>query len=171
MYLIGAEFTICTDNKALEIIYSPKSKPPARIQRWALRLQQYKFNIIYRKGEGNPADLLSRQPLPVVYTEHCDIAEQYINFIEKNTIPKAMSIESIIAATAVDPEMQSAIESIQSGVWAKHHPFYAVREELAVTPNRLLLRATKLIIPTRLRNETVTHAHKDHQGIAKQNKP
>ena len=78
-----------------------------------------------------------------------------------------MSIESIITATAVDPEMQSAIESIQSGVWAKHHPFYAVREELAVTPNRLLLRATKLIIPTRLRNETVTHAHKGHQGIVK----
>ena len=167
MYLIGAEFTICTDHKALEVIYSPKSKPPARIQRWALRLQQYKFNIIYRKGEGNPADLLSRQPLPVVYTEHCDIAEQYINFIEKNTIPKAMSIESIIAATAVDPEMQSAIESIQSGVWAKHHPFYAVREELAVTPNSLLLRAAKLIIPTRLRNGTMTHAHKGHQGIVK----
>ena len=78
-----------------------------------------------------------------------------------------MSIESIIAATAVDPEMQSAIESIQSGVWAKHHPFYAVREELAVTPNSLFLRATKVIIPTSLRNETVTHAHKGHQGIVK----
>jgi hypothetical protein len=78
-----------------------------------------------------------------------------------------MSIESIIAATAFDPEMQSAIESIQSGIWAKHHPFYAVREELAVTPNSLLLRAAKLIIPTRLRNETVTHAHKGHQGIVK----
>jgi hypothetical protein len=89
---------------------------------------------------------------------------------EKNTIPKAMSIESIITATAVDPEMQSAIESIQSGVSAKHHPFYAVREELVVTPNSLLLRATKLIIPTRLRNETITHAHKGHQGIVKQNK-
>ena len=96
MYLIGAEFTIRTDHKALEVIYSPKSKPPARIQRWALLLQQYKFNIIYRKGEGNPADLLSRQPLPVVSTEHCDIAEQYINFIEKHTIPKAMSITSLL---------------------------------------------------------------------------
>ena len=113
MYLIGAEFTIRTDHKALEVIYSPKYKPPARIQRWALRLQQYKFNIIYRKGEGNPAGLLSRQPLPVVSTEHCDIAEQYINFIEKHTIPKAMSITSIITATAADPEMQTAIASIQ----------------------------------------------------------
>jgi hypothetical protein len=54
MYLIGAEFTICTNHKALEVIYSPKSKPPARIQRWALRLQQYKFNIIYRKAKATP---------------------------------------------------------------------------------------------------------------------
>jgi hypothetical protein len=46
-----------------------------------------------------------------------------------------MSIESIIAATAVDPEMQSAIESIQSGVLAKHHPIlvancYIVRNSI-----------------------------------------
>ena len=97
---------------------------------------EYKFNIIYRKGEGNPAGLLSRQPLPVVSTEHCDIAEQYINFIEKHTIPKAMSITSIITATAADPEMQTAIASIQSGHWEKRQPYYSVREELDVTPNR-----------------------------------
>ena len=60
LYLIGAKFTIITDHKALEIIYSPKSKPPARIERWALRLQQYEFNIQHRPDEGNPADVLSR---------------------------------------------------------------------------------------------------------------
>ena len=42
LYLIGAELSISTDHKALEVIYQPKSKPPARIQRWVLRLQQYK---------------------------------------------------------------------------------------------------------------------------------
>ena len=78
-----------------------------------------------------------------------------------------MSITSIITATAVDPEMQTAIASIQSGHWEKRQPYYSVREELTVTPNRLLLRGTKLIIPTKLRNETITHAHKGHQGIVK----
>lgn len=73
------------DHKALEVIYKPNSKPPPRIQRWALRLQQYKFNIVYEKG----AHLLSRQPLPVPHSpaERCHIAAQYVNFTEKQTIP------------------------------------------------------------------------------------
>ena len=36
---------LITDHKALEIICSPKSKPSARIERWARRLQQYEYNI------------------------------------------------------------------------------------------------------------------------------
>ena len=46
MYLIGTPFELITDHKGLEIIYSPKSKPSARIERWALRLQQYEYKVI-----------------------------------------------------------------------------------------------------------------------------
>ena len=51
--LVGTQFDLITDHKPLEIIYSPKSKPPLRIERWLLRLQQYKFNIKYRPGNSN----------------------------------------------------------------------------------------------------------------------
>ncbi|CAB4007063.1 Transposon Tf2-9 poly [Paramuricea clavata] len=44
LYLVGTQFDLITDHKPLEVIYSPKSKPPLRIERWLLRLQQYKFN-------------------------------------------------------------------------------------------------------------------------------
>lgn len=98
MYLIGAKFTIITDHKALEVIYSPKSKPPARIERWALRLQQYDFDIQHRPGEGNPADVLSRQPI-LETTEKSNVADQYVNFMERHAIPVAMSIEQVMAAT------------------------------------------------------------------------
>ena len=47
LYLYGTEFDLYTDHKPLEIIYSPRGKPPARIERWALRLQPYRFKIIY----------------------------------------------------------------------------------------------------------------------------
>ena len=52
-----------TDHKPLEVIYKPTSKPPARIERWALRLQPYRFKVIYSPGAHNPADVLSRLPL------------------------------------------------------------------------------------------------------------
>lgn len=40
LYLYGHYFTLLSDHQALEIIFNnPKSKPPARILRWQLRLQ------------------------------------------------------------------------------------------------------------------------------------
>ena len=59
MYLIGTPFELITDHKAFEIIYSPKSKPCAKIEKWALRLQQYEHKVIYKRGAENPADILS----------------------------------------------------------------------------------------------------------------
>ena len=53
-------FLLITDHKPLETIYSPKSKPPARIERWALRLQPYRFKVVYKPGPQNAADSLSR---------------------------------------------------------------------------------------------------------------
>ena len=46
VYLYGLEqFTLVTDCKALEAIYSVKSKPSARIERWVLRLMSFKFKV------------------------------------------------------------------------------------------------------------------------------
>lgn len=39
MYLIGTKFDLFTDHKALEVIFTPTSKPPARSEHWALQLQ------------------------------------------------------------------------------------------------------------------------------------
>lgn len=80
MYLIGTKFDILTDHKALEVIFSPTSKPPAHIECWALRLQQYDFTVKYRKGDRNPADVLSRMPLPTK-RQKVNVADEYLNFI------------------------------------------------------------------------------------------
>lgn len=39
IYLFGKEFELISDHKPLEIIFGPKSKPCARIERWVLRPQ------------------------------------------------------------------------------------------------------------------------------------
>ena len=42
LYIYGRPFTIVTDHKPLvSILGNPNSKPPLRIERWALKLQQY----------------------------------------------------------------------------------------------------------------------------------
>lgn len=60
LYIYGSRFTLVTDHKPLESIFNnPKSKPPARIERWRLRLQAYDFHVKYKKGADNPADYMS----------------------------------------------------------------------------------------------------------------
>lgn len=61
MYLYGRkEFELVTDHKPLEVIFSTRAKPCARIERWVLRIQAYNFKIVYRSGKSNIADPFSR---------------------------------------------------------------------------------------------------------------
>ncbi len=97
--LYGTEFKLFTDHKPLEFIYSPKGKPPPRIERWALRLQPYRFKVIHMPGKTNPADVLSRLPIRAQGPRERNIAEEYINFIAERAVPKAMTLEEIAKAT------------------------------------------------------------------------
>ncbi len=101
MYLIGAQFDLVTDHKALEMIYSPKSKPPARIERWALPLQQYDYKVVYRRGDENPADILSRMQLPSRQSKP-NTADEYVNFVALHAVPKGMTLEEVAEATMED---------------------------------------------------------------------
>ena len=68
-YLYGRRFVLITDHKPLTAILGPKRGVPplaaARMQRWALLLSAYDYDIVYRPttAHGN-ADGLSRLPLP-----------------------------------------------------------------------------------------------------------
>jgi hypothetical protein len=59
MYLIGHDFELLTDHRSLQFIFSPKSKPCARVERWMLRMQPYKYTVRYIQGSENIADALS----------------------------------------------------------------------------------------------------------------
>jgi hypothetical protein len=59
-YLEGYHFTIHTDCSSLLWLHNLKD-PQGRLGRWALRLQQYDYNMVHRKGKDNVvADYLSR---------------------------------------------------------------------------------------------------------------
>lgn len=62
-YLFGRQFTIITDHKPLNWLFNCKD-PGSRLVRWRLKLEEYNYEIQYRKGKTNTnADALSRYPL------------------------------------------------------------------------------------------------------------
>lgn len=63
-YVEGCHFKIITDHSALQWLYKTKD-PHGRLARWAMRLQPFDYEIIYRKGKENLVpDALSRALQP-----------------------------------------------------------------------------------------------------------
>lgn len=59
-YIEASKFTVITDHHAL-IWLNKLKEPKGRLARWALRLQQYDFEVIHRKGKNHVVpDALSR---------------------------------------------------------------------------------------------------------------
>ena len=62
-YLLGRSFTLMTDHAPLQWLSAQKMQ--GLLSCWALAMQEYTFDIVYRKGtENTNADSLSRNPVP-----------------------------------------------------------------------------------------------------------
>ena len=182
LYLYGTQFSVITDHKPLERLFNdPQSKPPARIERWLLKVQPlYSFNVQYQPGSDNPADFMSRHPLPSSPTSHekrC--AEEYVNFVSMHAVPKALTLEEIKEATKADTTLQAVIQAVQTKQWhnTKLQPrvdrksvecFFHIQNELSVNSDQsLLLCGTRIVIPSKLQNHVIDLAHEGHQGISR----
>lgn len=106
IYLFGNHFKLLTDCKPVQLIVSnPRSKPPARIERWNLRLQSYDFEAVHMRGIHNPSDFLSRHSIQEAVRSR-SLAEEYVHFLTVNAVPKAMTLEEIKSAVKQDKTLQ-----------------------------------------------------------------
>ena len=174
IYLMGKQFKLITDNRAIQLIFAnTAAKPPARIERLALRLSQFDYTVEHKPGISNIADYYSRHPLKAKASAFLEElkTEQYINFIVKTVLPVAVTVKEVTQATEQDEEMQKLIKALSTGITPDKLPkeltkYKQVYHELNVTKG-IILRAQRILIPLCLRRRIVELAHVGHQGIVK----
>ncbi|XP_035917100.1 uncharacterized protein K02A2.6-like isoform X1 [Anopheles stephensi] len=179
--LYGRHFRLQTDHKPLLRIFGSKKGIPVytanRLQRFALALQLYDFEIEYIPTDkfGN-ADLLSR-----LISKHAKPEQEYmIASIELEEAVNHVAIhslkvfpihfEEVAAATKKDPLLREVYRYVQSG-WpgkvsygAELAQFHNRREALT-TVGDCILFGERIVIPAALQQRCLRQLHQGHPGI------
>lgn len=117
-YLVGRSFVIQSDHQPLyHLFHQNKPIPPmasARLQRWALTLSAYQYQIHYKPGKQlSNADALSRLPRPLSTSSDRLPGElvQLLNFVSSTQL----SVENIKLWTSRDPLLSRVKTFVTSG--------------------------------------------------------
>ena len=170
-YLYGRKFVLLTDHKPLTtILSSTRGVPPiaaARLQRWALFLSAYTYDIKYRSTSDHAnADCLSRLPLPSVSTS-TQVSDV---FIVKQIEALPVSATELRSMTRNDPLLSKVLQYTRKGwpssVPAPLKPYFHRREELTLE-NDCVLWGIRVIVPKKLQDRVLEELHQSHIGIAK----
>ena len=172
-YLFGRQFTICSDHKPLQHIFS-ESKPipalaSARIQRWALTLSAYNYRIQYKPGSANSnADVLSRLPLPESPSSVPVPGETIFLLETLHTSP--IDATQIRNWTNKDPLLAKVRTMILQG-WIctsdkELQPYQLRKHELSVHDGCVLI-GSRVVIPDAARTRMLDQLHQGHPGITR----
>ena len=174
-YLFGSHFTLITDHQPLTVIFRPDKgisiTTAARLQRYAMFLAGYDFEIKYRNTSQHAnADALSRLPLPSQDgTEQDGMGNLFIKQIENLPIT-AMSLKG---ATQNDPILAKVLHFTLSGWPVKGceecpdlKPYYDRRHELTIEQS-CIMWGIRVVIPTKLRDRVLEELHDGHLGVVK----
>lgn len=170
-YIYGRKFTLKTDHKPLVSIFGPYNGVPvmaaSRMQRWAVILSAYDFNLEYVRTDDNAADILSR--LPVGRDDGYDPPEQtYLHFASNEML---LDNESIKKQTARDPLLSRVYGYIENG-WPdtvdirELEPFFNRKREL-YTELGCVMWGHRLVVPEQCRPAVLRELHEPHMGIVK----
>uniref|UniRef100_A0A1A8CXN4 Gypsy retrotransposon integrase-like protein 1 n=1 Tax=Nothobranchius kadleci TaxID=1051664 RepID=A0A1A8CXN4_NOTKA len=179
-FLIGRHFSLETDHKPLVSLLGQQAltELPPRIQRFRLRLMRYSYTISHIPGkEILTADALSRAPV-----DHDPDSKATAELLEDTNI----YVEEIVKCMPATPSYitqlreQLKTDSICSDVmafcqssWPEYShltgpikAYWPHRDTLTVHDN-LLLKGTRLVIPTAMRHSVLIALHEGHQGMSR----
>jgi hypothetical protein len=186
-YLYGRKFTLITDHMALKTLLTTggSGHRPLRLHRWADRLYQFTFDVVYRKGKDHVVpDCLSRSyELPsAVKPEMASSATQQSDDMEDEALIQSIfgavgqsvvTLEAVAMATASDPTLQQVRQFVidgwpttRSGVSSDLRAYFDVQHELSVVGD-CIARGCRTVIPPCLQSAILNLAHEGHPGIVK----
>ena len=170
-YIFGRKFILITHHKPLTAILGSKKGIPtlaaARLQRWALLLSAYNYDIQFKPtaAHGN-ADGLSRLPLTVVTEEKPTVDVTAFNRAQIGSCP--IVVTEIRRATRSDSVLSNVLNFTLQGwpdnVSSKLIPFKNRATELTVESD-CLLWGHRVIIPSELQGKVLKELHDTHPGI------
>ena len=169
-FLLGRTFVARTDHKPLLGLFGREKQIPcnanARIQRWALLLSQYDYDLLHKPGKENViADALSRLPLA---DDFCSgTPAEYVNLVELLDF-NDISFQSIQRLTNKDATLSQLKSCLKLG-WSNEYnitlmDYSAVKDDLSLH-NGVILYRNRVLIPGELRCKVLDHLHGGHNGI------
>ncbi|XP_062373268.1 uncharacterized protein K02A2.6-like [Sardina pilchardus] len=171
-YLYGRKFTLITDHKPLLAILGPHSAIPTlaalRMQRWALILMAYTYDIEYRRSEdhGN-ADALSRLPETKMDDTAAEQGIFYFSYVDELPVQAC----EIAEGTKKDSILSKVQHYILEG-WPDElrdsslKLFFNKRTELSAD-HGCILWGLRVVIPPIHRQRLLNDLHEGHQGICR----
>ena len=174
-YLYGRKFNLVTDHKPLLAILGEKKGIPslaaARLQRWAVLLSAYQYQIKFKPtAEHANADGLARLPLPleIETAQPSSPSSSIFNVAQLDALP--VTSLQVATATRTDPVLSRVFTSTKRG-WPHMvpdtlKPFFSRHNELTVEGG-CLLWGIRVIVPRKLQNAVLKDLHKDHPGTSR----
>lgn len=179
-FLIGRHFSLETDHKPLVSLLGQQAltELPPRIQRFRLRLMRYSYSITHTPGKALfTADTLSRAP--VIQDPDSKATEElladtniYVDEIINSLPASPMYITQLKEQLKTDSICSEVMSFCQRG-WPDYSHltgpikmYWPHRDTLTVY-DELLLKGTRLVIPTTMRNSVLAALHEGHQGMSR----
>ena len=174
MYIYGRRFTLITDNKPLTALLGPHKSLPAlaaeRMQRWAMYLAGFNYEIRYRTSKENAnADCLSRLPDTNVKPDGCEPENVSVCHVEM--LPTTH--DELRNTTRKDPVLSRVLRHTLDG-WPKQlpaedsdlKPFFTRRTEITIERG-ILMWGMRIIIPHKMQQAVLAELHEGHLGVVK----
>lgn len=178
--LYGRKFTLLTDHRPLLAIFSNNRGIPVhaanRLQRWALILLAYNFNLQYISTEKfGQADVLSRliadypRDEDEIVIAQMKMESDLIEIMQASIQQFPVTTSEVKKATKQDPTLSKVREFLQLG-WPKHPPseatakFYQKRQWLNEIDG-VLIYNDRVIIPNILRQRILEYLHEGDPGM------